>query len=153
MIKHLRQTMSLDGRLNRLGYWRWQLALTCISAAALVGSTLLAMNGAPKLVSGLVLGAIGLAILATVPIVIRRLHDRGRSGWWLVPFVILPWILPGAASGLTYAGMPIFAEQSPLFWPITVVMLVLTALSIWGFVEISLLKGQSAANRFGPPPA
>ncbi|MNT76762.1 hypothetical protein D3C72_2158080 [compost metagenome] len=54
---------------------------------------------------------------------------------------------------MTYAGMPIFAEQSPLFWPITVVMLVLTALSIWGFVEISLLKGQSAANRFGPPPA
>jgi uncharacterized membrane protein YhaH (DUF805 family) len=66
MIKHLRRTLSLDGRLNRLGYWRWQLALTCISAAALVGSTLLAMNGAPKLVSGLVLGAIGLAIAATI---------------------------------------------------------------------------------------
>ena len=153
MIKHLQQTMSLDGRLNRLDYWRWQLTLTCISAVAIIGSTLLAMNGAPKLVSGLVLGVIGLAIVATVPVLIRRLHNRGRSGWWLVPFVVLPWCLPGAVSGLSYAGLPIFAEESPLFWPITVVMLALTALSIWGFVEIGLLKGHAAANRFGPPPA
>jgi uncharacterized membrane protein YhaH (DUF805 family) len=66
--------------------------------------------------------------------------------------VILPWILPGAASGLTYAGMPLFAEESPLFWPITSLMLASTALSLWGFVEIGLLKGQAAVNRFGPPP-
>ena len=153
MIEHLRQTVSLDGRLDRLGYWRWQLTLTCIAAIALVSSTLLAMNRAPKLISGLVLSAVGIAVLATIPIIVRRLHDRGRSGWWLVPFVVLPWCLPGAVSGLSYAGMPAFAEGSPLFWPITVVMLALTALSIWGFVEIGLLKGQSAANRFGPPPS
>lgn len=152
MIKHIRQTMSLDGRLNRLGYWRWHLTLTCISAIAIVSSTLLAMSRAPKLVSGLALSVIGLAIVATIPVLVRRLHDRGRSGWWLIPFVILPGLFPGAMSGLTYAGMPLFSEDSPLFWPITVVMLVLTALSIWGFFEIGVLKGQSAANRFGPPP-
>ncbi len=62
----------------------------------------------------------------------KRLHDRGRSGWWaaLVLFgEVLVWTAPNGAR---------FVLALPVL--------------IWALVELGLLPGEQGANRFGPSP-
>ncbi len=66
-------------------------------------------------------------------VVSKRLHDRGRSGWWaaLVLFaVVLMWPTPYGARAVI--ALPVI---------------------IWSIVELGLLPGEQGANRFGPGPS
>jgi uncharacterized membrane protein YhaH (DUF805 family) len=71
---------------------------------------------------------------------IKRLHDRDRSGWWIVPFFVMP--------GL-------FSQFSDLLpdsnWVLAIV-LVMQVPWLWGFVEMFCLHGSLGSNRFGPDP-
>ena len=71
---------------------------------------------------------------------IKRLHDRDRSGWWIVPFFVVP--------GL-------FSQFSDLLpdsnWVLAIV-LVMQISWLWGFVEMFCLHGSLGSNRFGPDP-
>ena len=62
----------------------------------------------------------------------KRLHDRGRSGWWaaLVLFsVAAVWPTPHGA-GSVFFGLVL----------------------IWAVVELAVMRGEDGANRFGPSP-
>ena len=62
----------------------------------------------------------------------KRLHDRGRSGWWaaLVLFAFAAeWARPFGFSGVAY-------------------ILVLA----WAAIELGVMQGEDGANRFGPSP-
>lgn len=71
---------------------------------------------------------------------IKRLHDRDRSGWWIVPFVFLPRLLFRSSDWL-----PASSWFLPFDWAIH-------ALWLWGIVEMFCLRGTSGSNRFGPDP-
>lgn len=71
---------------------------------------------------------------------VKRLHDRNKSGWWIVPFGIAPILLAKAGDRLGDS------------YPADFVMLIATALSLWGFVEMLCLRGTRGPNRFGPDP-
>lgn len=71
---------------------------------------------------------------------IKRLHDRDKSGWWMVPFFVVP--------GLHGQ----FADRLPDSWLDLPLSLIAVVLCIWGFVEIFCLKGSRKTNRFGPNP-
>jgi uncharacterized membrane protein YhaH (DUF805 family) len=71
---------------------------------------------------------------------VKRLHDRDKSGWWIVPFVIAPILLGVLANWL---------DDS---WLADLFILVMIALGLWGFVEILCLGGTSGPNRFGLDP-
>ena len=63
----------------------------------------------------------------------KRLHDRGRTGWWagvILGSLICVWVRPQG----------FFAFLS---------ILVL----VWAAVELGLIAGEPGANRFGPSPA
>ena len=71
---------------------------------------------------------------------IKRLHDRDRSGWWIIVFVIAPALFgkigetpdaSDAVSLLAFAALP---------------------LTTWGAVELLFLKGTQGPNRFGADP-
>jgi uncharacterized membrane protein YhaH (DUF805 family) len=72
---------------------------------------------------------------------IKRLHDRNKSGWWIVAFLIAPPLLRSIADR--------FDE-----WSVVAVVLSLAAmvLTLWGFVELLFLRATSGPNRFGPDP-
>lgn len=72
--------------------------------------------------------------------VIKRLHDRDRSGWWIVPFVVVPGLFNQFADSL---------EDS---YAVMLLALVAFVLWLWGFVELIVLKGTAKHNRFGPDP-
>jgi len=71
---------------------------------------------------------------------IKRLHDRDRSGWWIIPFVFMP--------GL-------FSQFSDLLpdshWTLAL-GLTASTLWLWGLVEMFVVRGTSGHNRFGPDP-
>ncbi|HET7885758.1 MAG TPA: DUF805 domain-containing protein [Bradyrhizobium sp.] len=71
---------------------------------------------------------------------VKRLHDRNRSGWWVVPFFVAPGLYAQFADRL---------PDSTLMFPLA---LTIFALMIWGFVEIYCLKGTRWTNQFGPNP-
>jgi uncharacterized membrane protein YhaH (DUF805 family) len=71
---------------------------------------------------------------------VKRLHDRDKSGWWILPFCVAP-ILLG-----------IMGDWLGDSWPADLLMLAVIALGLWGFVEILCLGGTSGPNRFGPDP-
>jgi len=81
-------------------------------------------------------GAIRLLAATTV----KRLHDRSKSDWWIVPFFIAPILLGKVGDWLGDS------------YPADFLMLVMIALSLWGFVEMVCLGGTRGPNRFGPDP-
>lgn len=84
---------GFDGRINRGKFW--------LGWAVLYAFFLVAWIVAVATNSGVVIGLVGLAgLLAIWPalaIQIKRWHDRGKSGWWvliaLVPIIGGFWVL------------------------------------------------------------
>src|SRR5450631_2683411 len=72
----------------------------------------------------------------------ERLHDRGKSAWWLLVFYAVPGVLGQLAKGAWFAG----AAGTRLH---CVLALAGFALSIWGFVEIGCLRGNAGPNKYG----
>ena len=61
----------------------------------------------------------------------KRLHDRGRTGWWAAPIIVaLIAVWPRPEGFLDF-----------LFGLIVV----------WAVVELGVMGGERGANRFGPP--
>ena len=71
---------------------------------------------------------------------IKRLHDRDKSGWWMVPFFAVPGLHTQFADRL---------PDSPADLPLAFAA---SGLVLWGFVEMYCLKGSRMTNRFGPDP-
>ncbi len=74
----------------------------------------------------------------------RRLHDRGKSAWWLVVFYLFPLAAVQVASQV-FRGDP----PNPAYG---YSMLPVLAVVIWGFVEFGVLAGNPGPNRFGADP-
>ena len=65
----------------------------------------------------------------------KRLHDRGRSGWWaalVLVAIVAVWPAPGRAFG-------------PLAFPFGLAV-------IWAIIELGVMPGELGANRYGPNP-
>jgi uncharacterized membrane protein YhaH (DUF805 family) len=71
-------------------------------------------------------------LIAGCCLLAKRLHDRGRSGWWagivIVAFVAV-WPLPEHFFDFIFA-----------------------AIVVWAVVELGVMPGEAGANRFGPSP-
>jgi uncharacterized membrane protein YhaH (DUF805 family) len=62
----------------------------------------------------------------------KRLHDRGRSGWW--------------AALILFATVAVWPHPSSFFDFLFMVVL------IWALVELGVMPGEAGANRYGPNP-
>jgi uncharacterized membrane protein YhaH (DUF805 family) len=140
---------SYTGRINRGKYWTAALIYIGVMIVMIavgfimVGNSLLETSGedAEDVIAGLFskgLGFLLLAIVVYIPMVvsgvfvgIKRLHDRDKSGWWLLLFYLVPALLSGHGAILSLIGF---------------------GLTIWGIVELGFLRGTMGPNRFGPDP-
>jgi uncharacterized membrane protein YhaH (DUF805 family) len=71
---------------------------------------------------------------------IKRLHDRNKNGWWIVPWFVAPGLFDSLSSW--------FDDPTASLGASTIGF----GLSVWCFVEMICLKGTSGPNRFGPDP-
>jgi uncharacterized membrane protein YhaH (DUF805 family) len=133
-----------SGRINRAKYWHPLLVF--IGAGLLVGVILLtaASLAAPLFILMLVIVFIPW-LLWGFAFHTERLHDRGKSAWWLLVFYAVPGVLGHLAKGASLAE----AAGMGLHY---ILALAGFALSIWGFVEIGCLRGSAEPNRYGSNP-
>lgn len=99
-----------------------------------------------------VIGAVVIAFLAycSVCLHIKRLHDLGRTGWWVVA-IVAAWLVIVAAPAAT-AMFARAGHQDPV---LTGSLLITGAgLIVWlGFmIWLGFVKGQTDENRYGAPP-
>lgn len=139
----LKTFFSFRGRASRKQYW-----LTVLSVC---GALLLLTLAAPLMnFAGPILGLFVLvplmiasavfALWSNLAVSARRLHDRGKSGWWIVPY----WVIPAAIN--------VFSEQMG-----GDVKLVAGTLSLLIYiailVELGVLRGTAGPNAYGDSPA
>ena len=113
-LRHL--LLHLDGRIARRTWWLWGVALPL--GLGLYFTVVLRVAGLSPRGADI---AVNLLLLwPALAISVKRWHDRGKSGWWvlvaLVPFVGWLWLLvengllPGDA-GANRFGAPATAAQ------------------------------------------
>lgn len=92
--------------------------------------------------ANLILKAFGLSLFLWIYLAtaIKRLHDRDRSGWWIVLFFVVP--------GLYNQ----FSDLLPDSYWMLPFSLAASSLWLWGLVEMFILPGTSNDNRFGLDP-
>ena len=117
--------LSGDGRLARSPFWiaAGLLLSLAILYEAVAGTTL-------HLVTGWVVYPALLYCAACV--LSKRLHDRGRSGWYAAPVLAA-----------------LIAIWDP---PLRFTDFIFAVVLVWATVELAVLRGEIGANRFGPSP-
>jgi uncharacterized membrane protein YhaH (DUF805 family) len=76
----------------------------------------------------------------------KRLHDRDKSGWWLLVFWVLPFFL--LFGGFGHA----FTSRTGDTTTGGIMMLASLPIALWGIVELGILPGTKGPNRFGTDP-
>jgi uncharacterized membrane protein YhaH (DUF805 family) len=71
---------------------------------------------------------------------IKRLHDRNKSGWWMVALLIAPSLLNTLWAWLDSPNLTLLVSALAF------------GLGVWGFVELFCLRGTRGPNQFGPDP-
>lgn len=94
-LKVLKQYANFSGRARRKEYWMFFLFNIIFIAIALILDNIL---GIATQGFGPLYGIYCLAIIVpSLAVVVRRLHDTGKSGWWffisLVPLIGGIWLL------------------------------------------------------------
>ena len=82
----LQQYVAFSGRSRRKEYWIFMLISILISVAlgyvdGILGTTAILGLGTPGLLGGLYSLAV---LLPGLGVTVRRLHDAGKSAWWLL---------------------------------------------------------------------
>jgi uncharacterized membrane protein YhaH (DUF805 family) len=147
-VKTLLGWLSFRGRTNRSRFW--QMMVYFWGVLIWFGGLSVALTSNPI--------AVGLLGLAMLPIVlfmvvallansVRRLHDRGKTAWWLLVFNVLPAVFAFPSEVMRTEGAP--AEAQAFF---ALVGLLGLPFSIWGFVEMGCLRGTTGPNKYGDDP-
>ena len=155
---------GFGGRINRARFWLavvlwivfWAIAVPiCVLAAFMILGLHLPDSSLPgdELVTRYIRMAFDYLFLLIIIIAffivswisafavgIKRLHDRDKSGWWILLFYLAPSVLSGIANT---------SEQ-----PTAAVVLGLASfvISVWGLVELGFLRGTAGPNQYGPDP-
>lgn len=133
-----------SGRISRAKYWR--SVLIYIGGGLMTAVILFTAAGiAAPLFVVLVVVVLIPWLLWGFSFTTKRLHDRGKSAWWLGVFYLVPGVLGQVSAGLWFGGVAgIVMHYVPA--------LAAFALTIWGFVEIGCLRGTAGSNPYGPDP-
>ena len=136
---------SFHGRTSRLNYWRIRLLATLILAVFWCAGLYLAISTGVGPLGALFLLGMAIAVLIDLAVVVRRLHDRNKSAWWLLAFYVFPVAGAAAIGNLEDAkGVMSLAAVG--------LALALAACAIWIIVELGFVRGCRGSNRFGLDP-
>ncbi len=172
---------SFKGRINRAKMWlfilvtlAWEIVIGLVAVFGLSWTTYVQnfkafteadqpvslppmpwpdpIGGTGRIVVGVIALLFLLYFVALLAVYTKRLHDRNKNAWWLVPFVIIPW---GLGIFQWMPALNIFA-LGPLMGPLGMgrgmAHLIGTILGLWAFVELFFFRGTAGENRYGPNP-
>ncbi|WP_223426503.1 DUF805 domain-containing protein [Tateyamaria pelophila] len=134
-----RNYARFSGRTARPDYW--------VFAGFLFVAQILSFFIAPIVAAGFALATVTPGLSAAV----RRLHDAGRSGWWLVlPAVVLPgWLLIWFASAAAAMAVRVDTLDNDIYFlTASAIMLVVVTITLFWLAAPS----EPGANAHGPNP-
>jgi len=153
---------SFKGRIKRLYWWITSLVVGVVAGMATSTLDFVAQSYGMGMVdpktqqfepTGPI--AVALFVVAIVNIWVnfalcaKRLHDRDRTGWWLLLQALVLFV----ALALVVVAFVAPEEQRPTWFVVASVAGVMAlGVSLWLFVEIGFLRGSQGPNRFGPDP-
>jgi uncharacterized membrane protein YhaH (DUF805 family) len=147
LLKLVRSLFDIDGRLSRGGFLLFVLA-SSVYVLPVMWVLRDELPRQPELFFLFCSPMIGLSVLAGI----RRLHDRGLSGWWFPAFYVAPFLLlspvPWFLDFLRADGYPESATRAVFFAFAALAMLP----RLWACVELYFLRGTRGPNRFGADP-
>ncbi len=147
LLRVITALFDIHGRLSRGGFILFAFA----GSACLVLIAWLLRDELPERAELLLLVLSPLAALSILA-VIRRLHDRGRSGWWFLVIYVVPiFLLASSVWLLDLLRANGLSESTARFARPVFVAVAMTPL-LWAFVELYFLRGTRGPNRFGPDP-
>jgi uncharacterized membrane protein YhaH (DUF805 family) len=137
------------GRIARKPFWIATIAIYGLSASVVWLAYYTAVHY--RTLNGAEFGTIvnclvSVQLFLMCPVIIKRLHDRDRSGWWLIPVWIVPqaYLFIGKAYvqvlNATYGGVE------------TACNLALIVIIAWAIIELAFRRGTAGPNRFGVNP-
>lgn len=133
----LRLWFGFSGRINRAKYW----LVTLVNFALLFLALAAAFSG-NRVAMWIFLLVLIVTSVSACSVASRRLHDRDKSGAWVLLFYLAPVTLLALAGALQSASVGL----SLTFGVAAYVP------AIWGFVELGCLRGTAGPNRFGEDP-
>lgn len=136
---------SLRGRIGRGTYWLaqfiWGLAFILFVS---VGMWIAEREMSPlqdRLFYVITIPMVAGLVYSICAVAIKRFHDRDKSGWWIVPLILIP-------SPPSNVIEPIVGKPFGVIWGI-----VSGAILLWVMFELGCLGGTEGKNRFGDAPA
>lgn len=147
----LKQYATFSGRARRKEFWMFTLISTLISIALTVVDALIgAFNEAAGI--GWISGIYAMAVFIPYWAVgVRRLHDTGRSGWWLAVPLFIYFAMIIAFVLVFLFGGPSSATGEGLMVLVSVLGLTILCLGVALFVFFCL-EGVRGDNIYGPDP-
>lgn len=96
-LKVLRNYANFSGRARRMEYWMFVLFNVIFAIILMVLDNVLGINYDSEILYGPLYTIYALAIIIpSLAVLVRRLHDIGKSGWWffisLIPLVGAIWL-------------------------------------------------------------
>jgi uncharacterized membrane protein YhaH (DUF805 family) len=133
---------KFDGRVNRARFWIAALVFAVINVVLAILGYVMDQSVVFQALNSM----LGIVILiASIAVGVKRLHDRNKSGWYLLLFYLVPSIL--VVIGVLIGA---FMEDSTII--ATVLGLLAFAIGVWAFVEMGCLRGTIGVNQYGPDP-
>ena len=106
----LRKYAVFRGRATRAEFWWWALAVFIVSIVltSIIDGVISAVTGGrvEEVLSGIFFLAV---LLPNLAVTVRRLHDIGKTGWWL-----LLWIVAGIGPWIALVGLVMVAVWGSL---------------------------------------
>jgi uncharacterized membrane protein YhaH (DUF805 family) len=133
---------SFSGRINRARYWIGILILFALSCIMWFGALTALIDGNIGLI--VVLMVFGLLLFAiSIPITVKRLHDRGKSGHYA-------WLLYG--SSVVGGAVDPWTQTMQIDPFGMIVALITVVIGLWFFIELGFFRGTPGPNAYGPDP-
>ncbi|SMB55110.1 conserved hypothetical protein; putative inner membrane protein [Serratia proteamaculans] len=124
---------SFKGRIGRRDFWIWMVLWLLLMAVAfsLASRELVDIQTIAFFIVGL--------LWPTAAVLVKRLHDRNKAGWWAL-LLILAWLL---AAGNWQMLAPLWQWGVGRFVPTLIIVMMM--------IDLGAFVGTPEANRFGPP--
>ncbi|MEQ1673404.1 MAG: DUF805 domain-containing protein [Hyphomicrobium sp.] len=136
----LRYFYHFEGRIGRQNYWIGTLVVLSVAVLAYFPYAALWKTYGRSFVVlvYVVFAIIFFALWPGIALGVKRLHDRNKSGLWLIPLYWVPTVLDKLNAKL---------DDGTFLWWITLGGSLI--LSLWCLVELGFLPGSPGANDFG----
>ncbi len=145
--QHVLEVADPRGRCNRKALLGIAIALLAIQALAMALHWLSESAIVHTAAAVVELGCLWIATSAAI----KRLHDVGRSGWWVPGFILILFVWMLIASFVTFLtlGEAVAKIGTPEFLVYaSAAMVPPIAATLW----LHFAKGQSGQNKYGPEP-